>query len=111
MTCKLCSPRTRRPGYLYVVRDERLGLTKIGCSVNVAARMADYRANGATYMVRAFHRIAGCEHTSRDREAKAIRLLAAEAERVRGDWFIAEIDTAIDCVERACDGYSGARWK
>lgn len=109
--CLLCDPRDCAPSYLYVMRDSRLGLTKIGCTKNVAARTAKYRANGATYMELIHKQIAGCQWTAMTREAKALRLLAGRSQRVRGDWFRCQPEVAQGCAEAACAGYSGSRWK
>lgn len=109
--CLTCSPRDCRPGYVYVVWDDRRQLSKIGSSVNMGSRMASYRANGNTHIALKHKQIAGCPMTSLDREDRAIRSLNSSASRVQGDWFDAPAGVAIECVKAACKGYSGARWK
>lgn len=91
--------------------DDHRRAVKIGRTVNIAQRTASYRANGNHHLTREYARVAGCEWSAADRENKALRLLAAKAERLLGDWFHSDIETAVECVEAACAGYAGKRWK
>jgi hypothetical protein len=110
MNCSVCGPRSCAPAYLYVVHDARNDTVKVGCTRRVSARMAQYRANGATHMTLRYSRIAGCHWSALDREQKALRHLAKAAPRVRGDWFATDAETARASIDYACANYRGARF-
>lgn len=104
--CKVCTPQKCRDGFLYVVEDANKSLVKIGMSVNVARRMAQYRANGNTHFILRHKRRAGCEWTTMTREDIALKRLADRAVQVRGDWFDIDVRTAVDIVEDTCTAIS-----
>lgn len=102
--CLACVRRSCRYSFLYVVVDDRDGSFKIGCTVNPSGRLSNYRANGCTYFTYRHLRRAGCTNTAIDREVKALRLLERVARRVRGDWFVGDVEDAVRAVEHVCEG-------
>lgn len=109
--CLVCTPRRCEPYWLYVVEDTRDGTVKIGLTIDVSRRIASYRANRAVHLELRHKRIAGCEFTGADREQKALRALAKLGPRRAGDFFHATVADAIQCVEKVCAGYQGAKWQ
>lgn len=98
--CLACSPRVCRPSYLYVIADDSRNLVKIGCTVNVARRLADYRGNGDQHYRIIHQQEAGCEFTATRKEERALGALPPD-KRVRGDWFEVSGDDAVKAVVAA----------
>lgn len=104
--CKVCDPvgPCEEPmNFLYAVRDCTTGAVKIGRSVNVTRRLAQYRraASGNVDVELLATCPAGCEFVAIDKEDRAIRRLSNEGPRIRGDWFDCEPETAIQIVRSA----------
>ena len=96
--CLVCSPRSCRRSWIYVVHDHTLGLTKIGKSVNVSQRLQSYR-KGLKRDVRVHAKYQPtCDFLIIEPEEAAIALLP-KALRVRGDWYRVPPMQAIDAVE------------
>ena len=102
--CMLCSPTDCEPHFLYVVRNQRDGSFKIGCTKNVTRRLGHYRANGNAFFHMEFSCFAGCKWKAWKREETALRSLAKVAKHKSGDWYFGDIDDAVECVARACKG-------
>ena len=94
--CLGCSLKVCRTAYLYVVADDTRHLVKIGCSINVANRLHQYRAMGNS--VRLIHKQdGGCPFTAPIKEERALKRLD-QSTRVRGDWFATTENAAVAAV-------------
>ena len=98
--CLVCSPKICAPHWLYVVEDPSRGLSKIGISRAIAARLSTYRKRGSVPDVILHVKLEqSCEFRALILEEKAHRRMDKKYRRVRGDWYDAPVAASIAALK------------